>query len=124
MSPSEQVLQIQDQLVKSLVAELWSFVKAIWPPYWLYIVIVIALIVLGMLYQISSFRRCSDRKMPAWFNVLVGHLFYWILFYLLVTILYFIFGPQVIDGVWFGIIAYPIYRLNKIFLIWIGFWRY
>lgn len=124
MPAAEAILQVQDQFIKSIVASFWSFIKAIWPIYWPYIVGFFVIIIIGMLIQIFLFRSGSNKKMPRAFNQLVGHLFYCFFFYLVVTVLYFIFGAQVIDGVLFACIAYPVYRLNKIFLIWIGFWRY
>jgi len=118
------ILQVQDLFVKSIIASIWSFIKAIWPTWWTYIIVAIILIIIGMVWQIVLFRSGSDKKLPTWFNVLVGSIFYWFFFYLVVTILYFIFGARVIDGIWFAVIWYPVYRFNRLFLIWVGFWRY
>ena len=118
------ILEVQDAFIKSIVSNLWTFIKAVWVAYWPYIIIFFVLVFIGMAWQIIWFRTGSNKKMPRWFNALVGSIFYWFFFYLVVTILYFIFGSQVIDGIWFAAISYPIYRLNKIFLKWIGFWKY
>lgn len=124
MNAAAVVLEIQDTFIKSIVANVLSFIKALWLAYWPYILILFFCLIIGMILQIIWFRIGSDKKMPSWFNVLVGSIFYWFFFYLVVAILYLIFGTQVIDGIVFAAISYPIYLFNKIFLKWIGFWYY
>lgn len=121
---STELLQIQDQFVKSIVAGLWSFIKIIWPTWGPYIITAIILIIASMIWQIILFRGGSDKKLSAGFNRLVGSIFYWVFFYLISLVFYFILGPRIIDGIWFAIFVYPAYRLNKLFLKWIGFWYY
>ncbi len=124
MNAAAVALEIQDIFIKSIVANVLSFIKALWLAYWPYILILLFCLIIGMILQIIWFRIGSDKKMPSWFNVLAGSIFYWFFFYLVVATLYFIFGTQVIDGIVFVAISYPIYLFNKIFLKWIGFWRY
>ena len=118
-NPSE----FTDRIVDALASHAWAAAKYVIPNYWPYLLVFFTIIVGGVILQIIMLREGGhENRLPSEFNSLVGSLTYWSFFWGQAVVMYKIFGPQVVDDIWFaafGILAYP---GTKLFLRSIGFW--
>jgi len=114
-----------DGVIKSTLAILWGMFKTIWPSIKYYVIGFAIYIVGGVLLQIIMLKGSGNRhKLSAHFNKIVGALTYAIFFILYLFIAYKIWGPQVIDDVWFTLIGVLSFISTWLFLRLIGFWYY
>ncbi|MCC7356754.1 MAG: hypothetical protein IT410_04065 [Candidatus Doudnabacteria bacterium] len=113
-----------DQIIHNTILNFWAIIKTSWSSLWPYVLGLAVLILGGIILQIIMLRSGSHNKLSAGFNSLVGSLFWFIFFAILLGIAYVVFGPQVIDEIWFGLLSMIAFFLAGGFLRLIGFWYY
>jgi hypothetical protein len=113
-----------DQIVRGTTAKLWSDIKTYWPSLWPYVIGFAIFIIGGMILQILMLHGGRYNKLSPAFNSMVGSLVWMLFSGLLIGISYLIFGPQVIDELWFGVFGAVAFVLTRGFLVAIGFWYY
>lgn len=113
-----------DQIIRATIHQLWLSVPIWWSTFWPYISGFIVIVLVGMIWQIIMFRSGSRNGLSSGFNSMVGSLFFGIFFLIILGICYWIWGPQVIDEIWFAIIAVISFPVTGLFLRTLGFWRY
>lgn len=114
-----------DQVIRNSVAQLWFDIRSVWPSVWPYVIGFSVFVIGGVILQIIMIHRGGpSNRLPPGFNRLVGSLTRLLIIGLLLFLGYLIFGPKVIDEVWFwlfGAIAFP---LTGFLLRKVGFWYY
>jgi len=112
-------------LVRHILSVYWGWFK-LYLPYILPWVIMLAIFVIGgVILQILMMRAGGrhNRLSPS-FNSLVGSLTYGLMFALILTGAYLVWGSQVIDESVFAVIGLVSFILAGVFLRFIGFWYY
>jgi len=116
--------EVMDKFIRAAAHGAWNGIKLWWPLLWPYAIGFSVFVIAGMILQTLMLRSGGRSRLSPDFNRMVGSLFYGIFFVLQLIIAYLIWGPQVIDEIWFaafGAISVP---LTWIFLRVIGFWYY
>lgn len=113
-----------DQAIRAAIADLWYIFKQIFIIYWPYIVGFVVIVISGIILQIIMLRSGSRNKLSSGFNSMVGSLIYALFCLFYFAIFYWIFGPQVIDEIWFTAFGGISFLSTWLFLKGIGFWYY
>lgn len=99
MSDTLNLQSILDQIIRTLVSDLWSLAIQVFSMYWLYIIGFLTFVIAGVILQIFMLKSGGHSKLSAGFNSLVGSLTYSIFFLIYFSICYWIFGTQVVDDI-------------------------
>lgn len=115
---------VMNLVAKGFINGIWLGVKTMWVNWWPFIVVFFVVVIIGIVLQILMLRNSGHNKLSPGFNRLVGSLTYTIIFILIITIAYLIWGPKIIDEIWFVIFGAMAFLSTHIFLRLIGFWYY
>jgi len=129
---SDAIKAIMDSIDKGIGDGVNSFLNGvygqwliIWAHWYPVIIIVSSLIIIGVVIQIIMIREGGpNNRLPSWFNSLVGHLLYVVIFFSSWLISFKIWGPNVIDEIWRVVFSGLAVSLTWLILHAIGFWPY
>lgn len=121
MSDTFNLQSILDQMIRTLVSDLWSLARQMFLMHWPYIIGFLVFVIAGVVLQIFMLKSGGRSKLSAGFNSMVGSLTYSLFFLIYFGVCYWIFGTQVVDDIWFAVIGTISFPSTGFFLRAIGF---